>query len=226
MRVKVAGIVHFDPLCRGRLYGWLQDLLRSHSSPPAFVAVEWDEQHFKEVKKQRPIIRSLAQSKWPNATDEFYNTLKLTAAFEADTHVSLLPNTQIIWLDQGQSLPNAGAIINYSPTQIDIYKKCILPNTTEFDSVLLKTMSKKAWKIPEPPEKGGTDRDRLFADAIIKKSGLEPSAWSIAVVGADHGSRDSGYMVALLEEAGITCDVTVLCPTPEIGANWKTGEAI
>ncbi len=212
MRVKVAAIVHFDPLCRGRLLDWLRILLGRQPSPPAFVAVEWDEQHFEEVNRQRPDVRTRAQSEWPKATNEFYNALEFTAAFEADTHISLLPNTQIIWLVQGLPLPNADAIKNYSQQLIKIYKGQIPSSKTQFDSALLKTMSIKAWDDCNSRKKGGTDRDELMAEAIIKNSGSDPSLWSIAVVGADHASRDAGYMVALLEEAGITCDVTVLSP--------------
>lgn len=212
MRVKVAAIVHTDPLCRNRLYSWLRILLSNQSSHPAFVAVEWDEQHFKEVKKQRSKIRALAKSQWPLAANEFYNALESTAAFEADTHIEILPKVPIKWLDQGRTLPNSNVIKDYAHTQIEIYKKCIPPNTTQFNSELLKIMSVKAWKLCDPKEKGELGRDIQFAQAIIKNSDSNPFAWSIAVVGAVHASRDPGSMVALLEAAGIKCDVKELNP--------------
>lgn len=226
MRVKVAAIVHFDPLCRGRLLSWLRILLGSQSSPPAFIAVEWDEQHFEEVKKQRPKALERAQSLWPDATDNFYATLEKSVGFEADTHKLLIPNAKIRWLDQDRPLPHIDTLKNYAIKRIEGYFGYVGGDTTLSDSELLKKMSIKAWNDCGSRKKGETDRDKPFAEAISKNSGSDPSLWSIAVVGADHASRDPGYMVALLEEKEIKCDVKILSPDNDANIAYKGADQV
>ena len=212
MRVDVAAIAHFDPLCGDRLRTWLRTQLNSQSSPPAFVAVEWDKDMFTKVKSQRPVVRSLAASRWPQATDEFLNALEAAVAFEADTHVPLIPHVPTVWLDQDRALPYPDAIETYAVDRITVYASYIPPSTTRFDSSLLHAMSLEAWNRLGPRQEGGTERDPGFAEAIAKHLTSHAPAWSIAIVGANHASRDAGYMVQRLEAAGISCEVSQLRP--------------
>ena len=215
MRVIVAAIAHFDPLCRGRLHAWLQILLRTQSSPPGFVAVEWDKDIFAAVKSQRPTVRQIAQSRWPQATPEFLDCLESAVAFEADTHASLAPEVDTLWLDHGRSLPYSDAIDSYAVDRVEVYASYIPPAAVTFDSALLKVMSVEAWNRLGAIQEGGTDRDPLFAQSIAKHPSRSVAEWAVAIVGARHASRDDGYMVQRLEAEGFTCEVTNLRPSPD-----------
>src|SRR5258706_3158668 len=204
MQVFIAGVNHFDPLCRVRLENWLRALLSSQSTPPSVVAVEWDEAIFNKVKSQRANVRVLATSRWPQSTVEFLNALEATVAFEADTHIPLMPGIPTVWLDQGRALPYSDAIEKYAPDRIRIYDSYIPAGTTTFDSSLLDTMSLEAWKQLDKGGASETDRDTIFADIITKHLGSEKSTWAIVIVGAKHASREIDQMAYRLEVAGDT----------------------
>ncbi|MBI4527199.1 MAG: hypothetical protein HY695_25685 [Deltaproteobacteria bacterium] len=62
MKLHIAGIEHFDPLCKGRLQAWLQELHKKYSCSPDFVAVEWDQHIFKQVLPLDNVIASIEDS--------------------------------------------------------------------------------------------------------------------------------------------------------------------
>lgn len=213
MQLSVAGIAHFDPLCRQRLRKWLKELLRRYANVPGFVAVEWDKEIFLKVKSQRPIARSLAESRWPSARSAFLDALAAAVAYEADTHLEIMPGVQTVWLDQGRSLPNQDAVDAYAADRINLYAGCIPSTATHFDSALLQAMSRKSWNGLTPRVNGGTARDIHFAEVITHHAKLSRSDWAVAIVGADHASRDTGYMVQRVEAAGTPCETNELRPS-------------
>ena len=212
MKVCIAAIAHFDPLCKPRLSDWLSMRSSTDSQPPLFVGVEWDRNTFAKVKQQRLLVRQLAQKEWPNADADFINALVDAMGFEGDTHVDHIPSTNTIWLDQGREVKNSTIITNYAEDRIRVYKSYIPEDTVKFDASTLATMSIEAWnRLGERPE-GGTPRDVKFAGLIIQELLKSPESWAITIVGANHASRDEGYVTNLLENYGIECNVEELRP--------------
>ena len=213
MLIYVAAIAHFDPLCRPRLHDWLQLTARRHPTGPEFVAVEWDPSHFELVRAQRPIVRKLAEARWPAATTEFLDALAAAVAFEADTHTELLPSTPVIWLDEGRAQPFEDAVATYAADRINVYASYLDRDEASFDRQTLKRMSQVAWTRLGRREPGGTDRDVRFATAISARAADASAKSAAAIVGANHASRELGYMVQRLEDLGLMCEVTELRPT-------------
>jgi hypothetical protein len=214
MEIQVAAIVHADPLCRGRLRRWLRELLAAKGSQPAFVAVEWDEQMFQSVRALRPVVCAKASEKWPGATSEFIDALASAVAFGGDTHHQLMPDVPTIWLDTGRDLPYPDAIEVFADQRINGYANLIPSETTRFDANLLRVMSYEAWDRNRPGERpeGGTNRDAKFAKVILARAPDYTGDWAAAIVGANHASRDQGYMVNRLQESGGICIVSELRP--------------
>lgn len=212
MQIYIAGICHFDPLCRARLETWLRGLLASHSTQPSFVAVEWAEEIFNQVKSQRPGLRSRAISNWKSSTTAYLDVLEASLAFEADTHNAIFPNCQTIWLDQGRDLPYSDALKEYASERLKIYATYIPPATKNFDGDLLNIMSEKAWAESDKDRKGATDRDEKFAKIIIEHLSADTGAWAVVIVGINHARRDIDRMLYRLEAAGFVCEVAELRP--------------
>lgn len=213
MQLFVAGIAHFDPLCRQRLQKWLKHLLRRYANAPGFVAVEWDKEIFLKVKSQRPIVRALAESRWPSGTPAFLDALAAAVAYEADTHLEIMPAVQTVWLDHDRSLPYPHAVNTYAACRISIYSSFIPPTATRFNSALLQEMCRESWNRFAARDKGGNERDIRFTEAITHHAKSSRSDWALAIVGANHASRDTGYMVQRVETAGIPCETNELRPS-------------
>ncbi len=215
MQVYIAGIHHYDPLCKARLHNWLQNLLDIKVTLPAFVAVEWDEILFKQVKLQRPIIRKLAMSRWSQSTTEFLDALESTLAFDADTHTLLMPNIQTVWLENGRVHPNImpEVVNNFAFRRFQVYENYIPVNATNFDNSLLYSMSINAWDESDIEGGHATNRDAKFAETIINHlAEKEETAWAIIVVGYYHGRQEPDWMAHRLTSAGVNCETTELRP--------------
>ncbi len=212
MEIYIAGVNHFDPLCKSRLQGWLKSLLDTHATRPLFIAVEWDEDIFEKIKLQRPKVRTLAASRWAQTTPEFLDALELAIAFEADTHNSLMPEVETIWLDHGRTLPFPNIIERYAIDRLGIYEVFIPENTISFDANLLKIMSVNAWKLSDEGEENATERDIKFAETIMNRCSPIETAWAIAIVGHKHTNRKDGVMAHRLESVGYNCEIVELRP--------------
>jgi hypothetical protein len=64
--LHMIGIDHFDPMIPPRLSSHLHTLADEHSSPPAFVGVEYAESVFMQLKAKRMRFRDLLQDVWPD----------------------------------------------------------------------------------------------------------------------------------------------------------------
>ena len=207
MRLEIAGINHFDPLGRGKLKLWIDKVSALYMTPPGFVAVEWDEKLFNEVKSQRAKFLVLARSEWPDAHPDLLETLQLSLAYEADTHAILYPNLAILWLDQGRQY----SVSDHAERHLALLKSFLSgkPMTSDTREVL-ERLSRVAYERAQSPQEG-SQRDAAFACLVMEElKDLRETDWAIVIVGAGHASATLGTMRSLLERKGIDCSVSVL----------------
>ena len=208
MDLHIAGFKHFDPTGRTRLRQWLEQLSTEHTEPPAFVAVEWDEDLFGEVKAQRASFRNLITQEWPFASPGLLDELELSLGYGGDTHTGVFPDVPVIWLDQGRRCD----VSCYASKRLDMYKSFLGEEGLPGDSTAaLATLSQQASERADPPTKGD-ERDQKWTRLIIDEIAQSGGDWAIAIVGPNHTRASSGYMTGLLEEAGQLCEVTILQP--------------
>jgi len=209
MDILIAAINHNDVLGRERLKKWLQKVSKARHSPPEFIGVEWDEGIFNQVKAQRSLIRDRAKSEWPGATPGFLDKIESSLGFEGDTHNDIFPDILTLWLDQGRKYDDR-CICNYAVDRMDMYTGFIPDASADFGHKILMRMSIKAWKRSSPQP--ASERDRRFAELIVKRSVQSKSGSAIAIVGEDHASLHNGFMANLLEKRGLSCCITILSP--------------
>jgi hypothetical protein len=205
VKLYVAAVIHFDPLGRGRLRRWLGRCLALEGRPPAFVATEWDHDAFAEVRRQRAEFRHLAQKEWPHASREALTILELSLGYEADTHLELFPDTEVLWLDEGRD-----AVHGYAEARLAIYRDFLQgipwPRCSSTPLRQLSAMARQRTQGTTAP----SDRDIKFASLIRDRIARGEGAWAATIVGANHASPVPGSMRSLLEEEGCLCDVTFL----------------
>lgn len=208
MKLHIAGVNHFDPSCRSQLKLWLERLATDNDGPPAFVATEWDENIFAEVKRQRGRFRKVAQREWPNASSDLLDVLALSLGYEADTHTEIFPNVEVLWLDEGRQYNN---VDTYAEGRLSVYKSLLRGEQLPTDSASALSKLSSAARNNAPPPKGRrTARDGKFARLILKRIAKGGGAWAIAVVGYNHASNNQGTMYSLLDAQKQLCKVTIL----------------
>jgi hypothetical protein len=208
MNLHIAGFNHFDPAGRTRLRGWLDRLSAEHSEPPAFVAVEWDQQNFADVKAERALFRKLMQRQWPEAAPDLLDELELSLGYGGDTHTVLFPDVPVVWLDQGRRCD----LSDYARKRLNMYKLSLAPHGSPHNaSAALSRLSQSAWENAKPPS-AGDERDRKFASLLLQHIDQVAGDWAIAIVGSNHATTNPGYLRRLLEDGGQPCEVTILRP--------------
>lgn len=125
MRLKIAGIVHNDVLGRERLLKWLQETKTTEKSPPAFIAVEYDQEIFRRIQAQRPVFRRLAAEAWPGAPSSVLKAIEESLVYEGDLHETVFPGIETVWLDQGRTVNDPTCISQYAQDRINIYRSFI-----------------------------------------------------------------------------------------------------
>ncbi len=220
-QIEIAAISHFDPLCKDRLVHWLSALRDRQGKPPSFVAVEWDEQQFAEIRFQRLSVRMIAQERWPKASEGFITSLSESVAFEGDSHIGIFPETPTVWLDRGREIVDPTVITKYAPDRVAVYASYLERQNATANEASLPQMSLEAWnRLGERPP-GGTDRDIAFSAAVSDAFEEEGGDWAIAIVGANHASDEPGYMRERLDRAGFHCIVTELSPQCYSAFSWR-----
>jgi hypothetical protein len=209
VKLYIAGVIHFDPLGRAGLRRWLRRCFAVEGGPPAFVATEWDQNTFAEVRRQRAEFHDLAQGEWPHASPKALRILELSLGYEADTHVELFPDVEVLWLDEGRQT-DPSRVQGYAKGRLEMYRSFLQGSWSPPGSLtLLRTLSHAARRRAEPDFVPG-DRDSTFARLILDRIARGGATWAVAIVGANHASRARGSMRSLLEEEGCFCDVTIL----------------
>jgi len=211
MDLHAAGIAHGDPFGPSRLRHWLGSLRKTLPSPPAYIAVEFDQATFAAIKAQRPSFRRLASEAWPSASQSFIDLLAQAFGFEGDTHSLIYPEVNTLWLDQDRVLEDDFRADQYAQQRIDLYRRA-LPGGPALDSNGLIALSLTIWRSVDAPPRRDNRRDILFANHIYRETQESNAAWAIAIVGARHASSEEGSMVDLLVHNGIDCHVAQLRP--------------
>lgn len=208
MIVYIAGINHFDPTNRETLRRWLATISSSRTSPPVFVATEWNKEVFENVKEQRPKFRQLMMSQWPDAPSELLDILENSLGYEADTHTEVFDDVEILWLDQKRQV-NVSDINNYARDRLRMYRSFLegqpLPkNTSDALSMFSEVARRRAQNSGT-----STQRDVEWARLIREKCAISKGEWIIIIVGASHASDHEGSMRRLLQEQGLICQVNI-----------------
>lgn len=205
MKLVIIGVSHFDPLCRGKLKAELLRLRHTSITPPAFVAVEWDEKLFREVFSQRPVFAEMARSEWPEEQAETLKVLALSVGFEGDTHSEVFDKVETLWLDEGRQ----ANVSQYAKQRLKVYKHFLSQDTGSVDLTLLTKLSHVA-KLAEQPLKEGTVRDVTWSGLLLQRSSKGGADWGVVIVGASHATDIPDGLRTRLEEAGQRCDVIIL----------------
>ena len=209
MILRIAGINHFDPAGRQRLADWLA-LDAKKLGNPAFVATEWDKGIFARVKAQRGEFQYLINKQWPNLSPELQKVLTLSLAYEADTHIEVFPDVEVLWLDERRQAPEDD-VQKYPLYRFEMYKRWLGDKITERDdSVILAKMSERAIGEGGRPPSVGNERDAKFADSILRRVGKGGGDWAVVIVGKFHALTYKGAMRHLLEEKEQICEVSPL----------------
>ena len=112
---------------------------------------EWDSGHFIEVKAQRPQLRQMFQTRWPEATGELLDQIEHTPVSEADIHESILPAARIIWVDEGRSgvSENVSRFARYC---MALYQEIIGSRLHPDDGTTIRLLSRELWRRTEGKE--------------------------------------------------------------------------
>lgn len=204
MELLIAGIEHSDPLGRTALADWIKWRRASQGSEPAFVAVEWDPEHFAIVRDQRPKLVDLARNVWPEAPMDFLLTLSRAMGFEADTHTTLLPDVPSVWLEEGRHVDDRTVLTMYAEDRLSNYRTMFSSRLNSFGLDQLEWMCEYVWKsidCNKPP----TPRDKQFADTVLSHTSPQLDGWAILVVGVCHSRPGYGFMRDMLDDLGFIC---------------------
>ncbi len=208
MILHVAGVHHFDPSGPARLKAWLTGLSYEQKTPPAFVAVEYEESTFEQIRRQRPQFRQLLQREWPGAPPDLLEVLERSLAYEADTHLHVFPTVETFWLQHGM----AEAVPTYAQGRLLLYQSYLGEDPLPADTTAALTLLRaRAWQRNDPPTRGN-ERDARWASLLWDRLRKGDGERAIVVVGANHASGYPGYLVPLLRERGGHCDVVFLTP--------------
>ena len=210
--LHIAGVVHFDPLCKSRLRSWLLNLAERKREPPGFVAVEWDRGIFEQVRPQREVLRQIVIDEWPHAHQAFVTTLSEAVAFEGDTHKEVFPQAETLWIDEGRTVHDSSEITKYAHRRMNIYKSLLPRDISVMSATILEFMSRESWPRAESWPYQDTARDSKFASHIMQALTNRKPDWAIAIVGAIHASDSPDRMRTLLEANGVSCKVAILKP--------------
>lgn len=207
MKLYIAGICHFAPLGRNKLKQWIRQLAQDNDGPPAFVATEWDQTLFVQVKDQRGQFRQLAQKQWTAAGTDLLDVLEISLGYEADTHDEFFPNVEVLWLDQGRN----DDVSSYAKSRLNVYRSFLddePPPTNTAEA--LEKLSQEAWRRAEQWHGSRTERDDKFTSLILDRISKDGGDWAIVIVGAAHAKYLEKSMRMLLDEQGYSCQVTIL----------------
>ena len=206
MTLFIAGVNHFDPMGREHVANWLCSLADRNRSPPSFIAVEFDEDLFRMLSAQRAQYRRCIHALWPGIPEADLDQFEQSLGFEGDTHLECFYSTDMIWLDQGRTLP---------PGTVEAHVRQRLATLKFFESRNALMLPGVVSEQVQPYTRADTfsvERSRGFAERILGHIRDRVWNWGIAIIGASHASdRFDDSMRSLLERAGIHCETRIFC---------------
>ncbi len=212
MKLLIVGINHFDLFGRKKLQKCLKEISAINRTIPAFVAVEYDKNHFKKIKEQRKLFRSLVKSEWTFLTEEQLNIFELSLAYEGDSHIDIYPEAEILWLDKDRQTDR---IDMFTEDRLKVYKSLLSKlKYNQTNDNLLRILSNQVYKNADRSGNGDY-RDVKFKELICNKIYEKPQGWSLVIVGSNHTQNKSGFMRELIENECQECEVMLLDRTIE-----------
>lgn len=209
MILRIAGVGHFDAAGRQRLVEWLRHCSEKFGKP-AFIATEWDNEIFAQVKAQREEFRRLIGNQWPALSSGLSRVLTLSLAYEGDAHIEVFSDVEVLWLDEGRQAPDDD-IRKYALDRFEMYKRWLGNEISDRDdSATLARMSERATREAGRPPNVGNERDAKFADSILRRVGKGGGDWAVVIVGKFHALRYAASMLERLESSKQTCEVVFL----------------
>ena len=213
MKLYVAGVRHHDPMGRSRLVSWLKSVQETENVDPEFIGIEYDQDFAKSMIRQREKFIKDAVTFFPNEMPETYIQLKMAFCFEADTHLELLNDVEVLWLDPNTQA-NAMSIMNigfYRETVLEQYQASRRSVPAEKSTGnLLGDISKGAWSGTDDLNQSTLERDKRFATAILPRVKNHADGWAAIILGSDHVQHRENSTVDILQKAGVECIVTIL----------------
>ncbi|MBI3609552.1 MAG: hypothetical protein HY204_02485 [Nitrospirae bacterium] len=206
MKLCLAGVNHHDPLGRRDLKQWLRKLNDKNAGPPAFVAVEYDEDRFGRIIAQRERFRGLLQGQWHSLSSAELDILESSLAYEGDTHREIFSDVEILWVDIGPAESrNTIDIDKYAELRLNLYVERSggqWPGSIDRLSELIRAATKQGID--------NLDRSKRFAQQIQNRAAKSGGDWAIVITGSAHTRNTPGSMRSLLEDADFTCEVDIL----------------
>src|SRR5271157_4225 len=98
MDLYFVGTHHFDPMGRVWLKQWLELIKTNHDHDPAFIAVEFVEELYQNIKSQREKYKSLFVGEM-SLRENVLNDVVLSLGYGGDCHQELFPNVFTVWLN-------------------------------------------------------------------------------------------------------------------------------
>lgn len=206
MTLYIAGINHFDPMGREHVADWFNSLAQEYQSAPAFIAIEFDEAHFKALSEHRPRYRQWIQARWPHIPESDLDRFEKSLGYEGDTHHECFNGIETIWLDSGRELHDAAF-------ESHAFQRLLCLQIFERNNALmLPGVVSEQVQAYMRADAFSPERSRQFADRIMERVKCNPWEWAIAITGASHASdRFDNSMRSLLQKEGINCEVRYFC---------------
>ncbi len=204
MVVVMVGVIHDDPLGRTDLLARLRALALRRSNPPAFVAVEYDQHHFRSIADQRPRFRSLIKTECDALTSAELDVYSHSLAYDGDSHYEVFPSVPVLWLDEGRKWCE-NDLKKYPECQLAMYRHRSdgeLCNIEKLSCTMKAVTQRSTSSIPDWKVRNEKFSKRI-CDRILEVNG----SWAIAITGKLHACNSvCGSMRQLLEAAGVNCE--------------------
>jgi hypothetical protein len=186
----------------------MRELKEEKRVNPSFVAPEWDEQIFYQIKSQRTDFLEMIKKEWDFLTPTEARDISLSLAYEGDAYEEVFGKLPVVWLDNGRKA-DEDTITNFSKLRMGYLKRRIIDekDSQNFLNKLSTEVRKDALKSAGDNPSFDKERDRIFFEAIENQSVSvnKDTAWGVIVVGSNHASDHLGSMRNLLELRGHKC---------------------
>jgi hypothetical protein len=172
--------------------------------------VEWDPDRLPIDRERRAVRAELEALPVPPDRDVI-EALVGAVGFEADTHLSVYPTVDTLWLDRGRQIENVSDVAMFAHHRVESYTSLLKRFASSRGRDLLESISVFLWTKTLCPAARGNERDTALAGAILRRGHpfmTEPEGWAAIVLGTNHTRRDPGRVTTLLEQTGGICNVT------------------
>jgi len=206
MTLYIAGINHYDPMARDRVANWLCSLSGQQPGSPSFVAVEFAEPHFHQLRAQRSQYRAWIHSEWPDVPECDLERFERSLGYEGDTYEECFSGTEVVWLDEGREIEPV-VISRHAWNRLQCLRFFERWNALMLPGVVSEQVQAYARSGVFSPERSGR-----FAERILTRIQGGDWRWGVVIAGASHASeRFENSMRSLLEKAGVLCVTRLFC---------------